>query len=78
MAARPLKERTETALVYVALRDIPEARRTYYAEQMIRTMALKQVEALELRMAAILPRQNPGLLVSAERARRATRPGGRP
>ena len=31
MAARPLKERTETALVNVALRDIPEARRTYYA-----------------------------------------------
>jgi len=77
MVARPPSERTEPTLVYVTLSQIPEARRTFVAEEMIRVQGLRQVDALELRMAAILPRQNPGLLVTAEQAARALRPGTR-
>lgn len=75
MAARPPEGEDE--LVTVHLSEIPEARRTFVAEQMIRVGGIDGTRALDLRMAAIFPRQNPSLEVTPAMRARALRPGVR-
>lgn len=71
MTARPPERQTE--LVTVHLADIPEKRRVEAAERLIRVGGLSGTIAIDLRMAAYCPRQNPSIEVTADEARRVMR-----
>lgn len=75
MAARPPEGEDE--LVTVHLAEIPEARRAFVAREMIRLGGIEGTAAIELHMAAFMPRQNPSLEVTAKQRKHALRPGMR-
>lgn len=59
--------------VFVRLSEVPPPVRASAAERVIRGEKLRGLDALELRMAAVCPRDNPGVFVDRETARRVLR-----
>lgn len=74
MAVRSEGER----IVIVRLSDVPEPKRLEAADRLIEAEDLERVhpeEAILLRMAAMFPREDPGLEVKYRKARRVCGPG---
>lgn len=67
----PAAPETGGGLVLIHLSQVKETLRLSAADRMIRVGGLSGTAAMELKMAALFPRQDPSLLVTAEQARKA-------
>lgn len=61
---------TEGRTVLVHLSDVPEKKRVAIADLLIRLDGLSGTKAMELKMAALVPTQNPSIEVPVAEARR--------
>lgn len=68
MAAYPETGQADMVLVHLA--DVPERKRWAVAERLIRFGGLTGVEAMDLKMAALVPTQNPAIEVTKAEAKR--------
>lgn len=62
------------ATVTVRLSDVPLQVRVRVANRMIRVEGLEKVDAIDLQIAALNPRQNPAIEVTVEAFEKAVRP----
>ena len=65
---RPLTVEAGESTIVVRLSQVPVTKRLLAADRIIRSEKLRDIEALELKMAAAHPRTDPGIRVSLTQA----------